>query len=575
MLSKKFAIGKRILSYNFFKIIDENQHLFFYLIMTSNRLKVSEIKSAREGERIRFDACLLLKSLQTKQAKNGSEFLLAEFSDNTGSFGVPIFGDSLAYLALMGAHAGEGFFVSGVSDFYNGKFSPKIDSISKMTDEELRESIADLVESAPFDASEMKRELFEIIDMIPNDKVRETVLYALNDVGDVFFTSTAAIKMHHAYANGLLEHSLKLAKLAVRLLPIYDFVNPSLALAGAILHDIGKVTEYTQGLTTEKTRIGVLQGHVVLGYRTVRKAAIKCKLESELAERLEHIILSHQGELQWGAAAIAATPEAVFVSMLDYLDARMGAVYGALRASNGNSEFSEIVPALQTKILLTPLAKEFFNPALPAKKLYIATSNAHKLQELGNMFKEAGLNVKVRSPEELGGMPECDENGKTFAENAFIKADALSKIAPKDAYILADDSGIVVDALDGRPGVHSARYAGVKGKDADNANNIKLLEELKDVPSAKRTARFACALALITPSGERKLFEGTVEGKINYGEKGQNGFGYDPLFELPNGLTTAEIPEEEKNKISHRGRALQKLLTYLSENLNENSSIEK
>ncbi|MBO6103172.1 MAG: HD domain-containing protein, partial [Opitutales bacterium] len=509
--------------------------------MNSSYQKISEIKSAAEGERKRFRARFILKALHVKTAKNGSEYFLADFSDNTGSISVPVFADSLAYIALAGAKAGEGFFAEGVSDFYNGRLSPKIDALTKMTDAELAENLPNLVESSPFDAAEMKAELFEIIDMIPNAKVRETVLYALNDAGDAFFTSTAAIKMHHAYAHGLLEHSLKLAKLAVRLLPIYDFVNPSLALAGAVLHDIGKVLEYSQGLSAEKTRLGVLQGHVVLGFRIVRKAALKCKLDANLAERLEHIILSHQGELEWGAAALAATPEAVFVSMLDYLDARMGAVYGALRGASGGAEFSELVPALQARILLSPLEKESFNPNPPDFTVCIASSNANKIKELRDMFASENLNAKVLGADELGGMPECDENSDAFSGNALVKAEALKGIAPEGAYILADDSGIVVDALGGRPGVRSARYAGVGGEGSDKANNAKLLKELEGVPAEKRTARFVCALALICPNGEKKLFEGKVEGRINFGEKGENGFGYDPLFELPSGLTTAEL----------------------------------
>lgn len=128
---------------------------------------------------------------------------------------------------------------------------------------------------------------------------------------------------------------------------------------------------------------------------------------------------------------------------------------------------------------------------------------------------------------------------------------------------MADDSGIVVDALGGNPGVHSARYAGVKGEGADKANNEKLLKALENVPDAERSARFVCALALICPNGERKSFEGRVEGFINRGAKGKNGFGYDPLFELPEGMTTAELPEGCKNEISHRARALKELIKFL------------
>ena len=534
------------------------------LPMNSDFQKISEIKSAPEGSRSQFCAYAILKSLQKKLARNGSEYLMADFADNSGSMTAMLFADSLAYIALADAAAGDAFKISGVADFYNGRFSPKIDSAEKLEGGVLKEILPSLVESAPEPMEAMRSELFEIIEKIPNPKIRETVKYALSDAGEVFFTSTAAIKMHHAYASGLLEHSLHLARLAVKLLPMYKFVNPSLAIAGAVLHDIGKTVEYTQGLAADKTKIGVLQGHVVLGFRIVRKAALKCRLNDDLTQRLEHIILSHQGELQWGAAAIAATPEAVFVSMLDYLDARMGAVYSALKAG-GSGEFTDLVPALQTRILQSEPDDEFGGEFCDSSKktICIASSNAHKVEELKAMFEAWGLDAEVKSAKELGGMPECDENADTFEGNAFIKAEALKSVAPEGAYVLADDSGIVVDALGGNPGVHSARYAGVKGEGADTANNEKLLRELKNVPDKERTARFVCVLALICPNGERKSFEGRVEGFINHGAAGKNGFGYDPLFELPEGITTAQLPEACKNEISHRGRALKELIKYL------------
>ena len=156
------------------------------------------------------------------------------------------------------------------------------------------------------------------------------------------------------------------------------------------------------------------------------------------------------------------------------------------------------------------------------------------------------------------------ENGKTFAENALIKASALKAIAPEYAYVFADDSGIVVDALNGAPGIFSARYAGADGPDADKLNNEKLLRELENIPAPKRTARFVCSIALITPSGEKKFFEGKIEGVINHGECGSNGFGYDPLFYIPElGMTTAELDSAQKNAISHRGKAFKQLAEFI------------
>jgi 3'-5' exoribonuclease len=137
--------------------------------------------------------------------------------------------------------------------------------------------------------------------------------------------------------------------------PLYPEVDPDLAMAGILVHDTGKTIEYEGTLATKRSRRGILQGHVVLGYQLVRKAGLKAKLDSERLERLEHIVLSHQGEPEWGAAVYAATPEAVFVSMVDNLDAKMGMVQRALRQRQEQNEFSERLPGLSTSLLTKPL----------------------------------------------------------------------------------------------------------------------------------------------------------------------------------------------------------------------------
>jgi 3'-5' exoribonuclease len=143
-----------------------------------------------------------------------------------------------------------------------------------------------------------------------------------------------------------------MARAARALLPLYPEVDADLALAGVLLHDSGKTIEYEGTLATKRSRRGILQGHVVLGYQLVRKAAIKAKLDAGRLERLEHIILSHQGEPEWGAAVYAATPEAVFVSLVDNLDAKMGMVQRALRQVVEGEQFSERLPGLNSPLLL-------------------------------------------------------------------------------------------------------------------------------------------------------------------------------------------------------------------------------
>ena len=196
------------------------------------------------------------------------------------------------------------------------------------------------------------------------------------------------------------------------------------------------------------------------------------------------------------------------------------------------------------------------------KTIYLASGNAHKLHELQTALDLAGLPVTVSGPDAIGGMPEVEETGSTFEANALLKAHGLREVGPTDAWFLADDSGIEIDALDGRPGVISARYAGLDCD--DEANNDKVMEEMKDVPAQKRTCRFRCVLALVGDNLE-ETFAGACEGTLLFERKGTGGFGYDPLFQPNESESTfAEISLDEKAKISHRARALHLLIDWIS-----------
>lgn len=189
-------------------------------------------------------------------------------------------------------------------------------------------------------------------------------------------------------------------------------------------------------------------------------------------------------------------------------------------------------------------------------RVLFASGNTHKVDEVRAILAEVG--VDVMSLDQLSlEIPEPEETGKTFAENARIKAVVYARGSGMPA--LADDSGLVVDALDGAPGVFSARYAGVDGGRAerDAANNAKLLKELDGVPLNRRTARFVCAMCLAAPDGSTVVeASGAFEGVIGLAPRGTNGFGYDPLLELPGeGRTSAELSPAEKNARSHRGAA--------------------
>lgn len=190
----------------------------------------------------------------------------------------------------------------------------------------------------------------------------------------------------------------------------------------------------------------------------------------------------------------------------------------------------------------------------------LASANRGKLEELQQLL---GNCVKVVSAIDLDiTMPE--ETGTTFEENATLKADAGFE---QTGYVtLADDSGLEVDALDGRPGVYSARFAGESASDEEN--NQKLLTELADVPEGLRSARFRSAIAIRFDPDTLLVFEGSCEGAVGFEPRGTGGFGYDPLFTFPNGRTMAELEPDEKNAVSHRGEAMRKAVPVLLERLN-------
>lgn len=195
------------------------------------------------------------------------------------------------------------------------------------------------------------------------------------------------------------------------------------------------------------------------------------------------------------------------------------------------------------------------------KKILLATNNTHKVEEIQAILKDLGYEVLARD-QVYDGNFDVDENADTLAGNALLKAQALRNLVPESYMVLADDTGLFVDALDGAPGVHSARYAGEDHD--DEANKKKLLKELEDLPETERTARFKTVMALVEAGKDPVFIEGALEGKIAEEERGSSGFGYDPLF-IPEGysLSLGQMNPEEKNRISHRHNALIKLAEYL------------
>ena len=195
-------------------------------------------------------------------------------------------------------------------------------------------------------------------------------------------------------------------------------------------------------------------------------------------------------------------------------------------------------------------------------KVILASKNQHKLVELSAILSQLGFEIALES--EYGLDIDVDETGTTFEENSFLKAEAVMKASGLP--VLADDSGLEIDYLGGEPGIYSARYM---GEDTSyDIKNARILERMEGVPDDQRTARFVCAMAAIMPGGEVICTEGIMEGLIGYEMKGTNGFGYDPIFYLPEyGMTSSEISPEKKNEISHRGKALRKMQDELKKRI--------
>lgn len=193
-----------------------------------------------------------------------------------------------------------------------------------------------------------------------------------------------------------------------------------------------------------------------------------------------------------------------------------------------------------------------------AGTIHLATGNAHKAREMQRLADASGLPVRIVPAER---MPEVEEDTGTFIGNAGKKARALRAALPAGSWVLADDSGVCVDALGGAPGVESAYFAGPQSDPA--ANLRKLIEVTREVPDGRRGAQFRCVLVLLDPQGREQVFEGRCEGKLRREPVGGGGFGYDPIFE-PEGFdrTYAELSDAEKNAISHRGRAFAKLAAW-------------
>ena len=322
----------------------------------SDPVTVRDLKSLPHAGAAAFVSLLIVRKAASKIASNGNPFLSLELGDRTGSFSCTVFSDGPAFETLKTVAEGAVVRIEGKVEYYQGRLAPRLSRAVVLDETALAAPgvLENLIETAPEGAEALWREFQGFIEGIGHAGLRDTVRGVFEEIGEDFRTAPAAVMMHHAYRHGLLEHTTHMARAARAVLPLYSEVDPDLTMAGILLHDIGKTIEYVGALAPRRGRSGILHGHVVLGYQLVRKAGLKAKLDADRLERLEHIVLSHQGELAWGAAALAATPEAVFVSLIDNLDAKMGMVQRALRQASEGEEFSEKLLGLNSPLLTKP-----------------------------------------------------------------------------------------------------------------------------------------------------------------------------------------------------------------------------
>lgn len=346
MFLSNIIYGDKILIYLYSKNIYINCMEKFY--------NAAELRSLPEGQTVVFKSVMVLRKVDRRNAKNGAEFLKIEVGDRYSNFSFTSFPSASIYNFFQAAKIGSVLFLEGMSRHYQGAFSPDILSAKIMSDKEIDSGNwrSQLEQNSVESPDDLKSEMYQYINMIQHEILKQTIKDIFEEIGDIFYTAVAAKTMHHAYKNGLLEHTVHVTRAGVKLLECYSDIPKDLAIAGMLLHDIGKVDEYEGDLAVNRTKLGNLQGHIILGYRRVHKFGLKNNLNADILERLEHIILSHQGQLEYGAAVLPSTPEAIFVSLIDNLDAKMGMVTSLLMSTPKKQIFSERFPGLETQMLI-------------------------------------------------------------------------------------------------------------------------------------------------------------------------------------------------------------------------------
>lgn len=295
--------------------------------------------------------CLLRKKEKRIARANGNPFLSLEIADKTQTAFVTVFSDHPLYDKIAQFEVGSILKIGASVDFYKSRLSPKILKAVPLPKEEWSEEIQSrLIKSSKYDPNVMYAEVQEIVHSLQDPTLKSILTLILEQQKEDFCQKPAARGIHHAFRCGLLEHTLSMLKVAEKLLPHYSMLNRDCVLAGILLHDMGKTQEYSGEIDNERTREGILKGHGYIGSHQFDSLAQEHQLDTEMRTQIVHIILSHHRLPEWGALVRPATPEALFVCMIDGMDSLMGIVDTA-REEHGNLDRSPFLPAIDNYLI--------------------------------------------------------------------------------------------------------------------------------------------------------------------------------------------------------------------------------
>lgn len=304
-----------------------------------------------------FQLIAKIDAVNVRKDKNGNDYYTVDFSDGTGSASSTVFSNSLVYTVMGNFTSGDVAILTGTVEFYNNTFRPKIGTINATTLEYAASMGVSLVPTSPRKLEHMIVEVSALTQEVQDPQLRKLVEAFLSErnpeVWEAFKTSTGAIRVHHAYLHGLIEHSVSVARIAKGMVDsTLNKYNRDLVIVGGLLHDIGKIKEYNTDITFSLSKEGLLLTHHVIGYTMVVEKAKELGIPQEVIDEVGHIILSHHGKLEHGAVVIPTTPEALIVHHADALDAHLNLMDDVVGRAAQGDDITEKVQFLGTSLLV-------------------------------------------------------------------------------------------------------------------------------------------------------------------------------------------------------------------------------